>query len=383
MPERGSAMTDRPPEGEAPAAGEFSMAGRRVGRPFVKMHGLRNHFVIFDNRVDHGSFSVEDIVRICDTQVGVGGDQLLTIEKPSRAGVAAGASAGMRIFNIDGREVSACGNATRCVAHLLLEESGLPELVLETGGGMLKCRRAGTMQVSVEMAAMSTDWRRFPVSREIDMLHVPAGNGPLRDGLAVWIGNPHVVHFVERLSDVDMPAVAPAIQNDPLFPEGVNVGAAEMVDGETIRLAVWEQPGNPDRGLRHRGLRRGLCGTAARTVAEQPLHGASARRRVDHRSARCRRYRWSGRPGGRHARGYDRAGRLLLPRNGRRRSAIGAPVRRCRSDGAGQATRRPSPSSKTHPSGAKPSSTCSPSRRIAPCNSVLARTVVPLPMSIS
>ena len=228
-----------------------------TGIPFVKMHGLRNHFVIFDQRVLPHSFTTADVVRICDTQVGVGGDQLLTVEHPSDAGRAAGAHAMMRIFNIDGREVSACGNATRCVAHLLLEEAGLSELVLETAGGMLRCRRAGPMQVSVDMAEMSTDWRRFPVAREIDMLHVPLTSGPLGDGLAVWIGNPHVVHFVDRLSEIDMSAVAPGIQDDPLFPEGVNVGAAELVDRDTIRLAVWERP----------GILTGACGTGACVAA--------------------------------------------------------------------------------------------------------------------
>ncbi len=84
----------------------------------------------------------------------------------------------MRIFNIDGREVLACGNATRCVAHLLLEESGLSEMVLETGGGMLECRRVGPMQISVDMGPMSTDWRDFPVASVIDMLHVPVDQRP-------------------------------------------------------------------------------------------------------------------------------------------------------------------------------------------------------------
>ena len=110
-------------------------------RAFVKMHGLRNHFVIFDRRSDRRAFRRKDIVRICDAQIGVGGDQLLTIEPPSQAGIARGAHAAMRIFNIDGREVSACGNATRCVAHLLFEETGETGLVLETAAGLLKCRR--------------------------------------------------------------------------------------------------------------------------------------------------------------------------------------------------------------------------------------------------
>ena len=228
-----------------------------MSRPFVKMHGLRNHFVIFDRRIDRRGFSTEDIVRICDSQVGVGGDQLLTLELPSQAGRAAGALAAMRIFNIDGREVLACGNATRCVAHLLLEESGSTEMMLETGGGMLRCRRVGPMQISVDMGPMSTDWRDFPVAKAIDMLHVPATSGALENGLAVWIGNPHVVYFVDSLAAVDIAKLAPAIQNDPLFPEGVNVGVAELVDPETIRLAVWERP----------GILTGACGTGACVTA--------------------------------------------------------------------------------------------------------------------
>src|SRR5690606_1459208 len=143
-----------------------ALADTGSSRPFVKMHGLRNHFVILDRRTDRRGFRREDIVRICDTHVGVGGDQLLTIEPPSKAGHAANAEAAMRIFNIDGREVSACGNATRCVAHLLLEESGKSELFLETSGGILQCRRAGPMQVSVGMGPISRDWRAFPMARE-------------------------------------------------------------------------------------------------------------------------------------------------------------------------------------------------------------------------
>jgi diaminopimelate epimerase len=222
-------------------------------RAFIKMHGLRNHFVIFDRRDDPRGFAVSDIVRICDTHTGVGGDQLLTIEKPS----VTGAYAAMRIFNIDGREVSACGNATRCVAHLLMEESRRGEVLLETGGGLLACRRAGAMQVSVELGPIGTDWRALPVAKEVDMLHLPVESGPLRDGAGFWIGNPHVVFFVERLAQTDLPRFAPAVQNNPLFPEGVNVGAAELVDPQTIRLAVWERP----------GMLTQACGTGACVAA--------------------------------------------------------------------------------------------------------------------
>lgn len=232
-------------------------ASTGTSRAFVKMHGLRNHFVIFDRRIDRRAFRRQDIVRICDTHVGVGGDQVLTIEQPSARGSAAGAYAAIRIFNIDGREVSACGNASRCVAQLLLEETGGTELLLETGGGMLQCRRAGAMQISVEMGPISRDWRDFPLAEAVDTLSLPVENGPLRNGVGLWIGNPHAVYFVDSLAAIDLSQVAPPIQNHALFPEGVNVGIAELVDGETIRLAVWERPGNATEA----------CGTGACVAA--------------------------------------------------------------------------------------------------------------------
>jgi len=234
--------------GETPASAE---------RFFVKMHGLRNHFVIFDRRRDRRAFRRADIVRICDPQAGVGGDQLLTVEPPSSEGVAAGAAAGMRIFNIDGREVSACGNATRCVAHLLMEETGADTLLLETKGGMLKCRRAGAMDISVELGPIGWNWRDFPLSHEVDMRDLPVASGPLRHGMGLWIGNPHAVFFVDDLSAVDMARDAAPIHDDPLFPQGVNVGVAELLDASTIRLAVWERP----------GIATQACGTGACVAA--------------------------------------------------------------------------------------------------------------------
>lgn len=222
-----------------------------VERPFVKMHGLRNHFVIFDRRSDPRAFTKKDIIRICDPQVGVGGEQLLTIEPPLPT--TQGAYARMRIFNIDGREVSACGNATRCVAHMLFEESGRTELLLETAGGVLKCRREGEMEVSVELGPISWDWREFPLAREVDTFDLPVESGPLHNGTALWIGNPHAVFFVDKLSDIDLARDAAPIHDDPLFPEGINVGVAEIVDPGNIRLAVWERP----------GIATQACGTGA------------------------------------------------------------------------------------------------------------------------
>lgn len=238
MPER-SRFPAVPPDGNA--------------RAFVKMHGLRNHFAIFDARTDPRPFSVAEIVRICDCAAGVGAEQVVTIGHA--AGV--GADAAMRLFNIDGREVGACGNATRCVAFLLMEETDRDAVVIETAAGLLPCRLVGPQEVSVRLGPISTDWRRIGAARAVDTLRLPLKSGPLRDGAALWIGNPHAVFFVPRLDPEALVRHGPAIQNDPLFPEGVNVGAAEMIDESTIRLAVWERP----------GILTAACGTGACVAA--------------------------------------------------------------------------------------------------------------------
>lgn len=218
-------------------------AGIPARYPFIKMQGLRNHFVFLDRRKAAEPLPAADIVRICDVHEGVGAEQVVTINPPSPEALAQGAVARMRIFNIDGREAGACGNATRCMAALLFDETGQDHVVIESPGGLLPCRRQEGRDVSVTLGPISMAWQAIPLVAATDTAHLPVQSGPLRDGLALYIGNPHAVFFVDRFEDVNIPAVAPAIQNHPLFPEGVNVGVAEVVDERTLRMAVWERPG--------------------------------------------------------------------------------------------------------------------------------------------
>jgi diaminopimelate epimerase len=211
------------------------------GRAFIKMHGLRNDFIIVDGRVQPYRPSVEEIVRICDRREGVGGDELLIIAPP-QAG-SAGAAAFVRIFNPDGREVEACGNASRCVGWLLLQESKRDEVLIDTLGGLLRCRRAGDRQVAVEMGKLQTDWQDIPLAREMDTLHLGIGAGPLRDPVGMNIGNPHAVFFVDNLESVDLTIWGPQLQKHPLFPQEANIGVAQLIDSKTLKLSVWERPG--------------------------------------------------------------------------------------------------------------------------------------------
>lgn len=211
-------------------------------RPFIKMHGLRNHFVFIDRRRGAPPLTPAEIIRICDVHEGVGAEQVITIEPPRPR--TPDAYAFMGIYDIDGTEAEACGNATRCLAHLLLEESGKTELLIGSLGGLLHCRKAGPMAVSVTLGPISVVNDRLPLE-----------SGPLKDGMALNIGNPHAVFFVS--GDVDIPDYAPAIARDPLFPNSVNVGVAQVVDDRTLKLTVWERP----------GILTQACGTGACVAA--------------------------------------------------------------------------------------------------------------------
>ncbi|MCF6247719.1 MAG: diaminopimelate epimerase [Desulfobacula sp.] len=210
------------------------------GRPFVKMHGLRNDFVMVDGRKHPYLPSREEIIHICDRHEGVGADELLVVE-PARSH---NTYAFVRIINPDGREVEACGNATRCIGWLLLKECNKNQIQIETLGGVLKCTLAGEKQVSVEMGRIKTDWSQIPLSCDMDTLHLNIKAGPLKDPVGMNIGNPHAVFFVENVDAIDLSKYGKELQTHPFFPQEANIGVAQLLNLGTLKLSVWERPGN-------------------------------------------------------------------------------------------------------------------------------------------
>jgi diaminopimelate epimerase len=203
------------------------------------MHGLGNDFVVVDGRADAFSPSGDFIRWVCDRHVGVGGDQLLVIERPTLPD----AGARMRIYNVDGTEAQTCLNATRCVSWILLGELHSDSIILETLGGAIHAARAGPEEVSLRLAEPRWDWRSIPLAAEADTMTLDLASGPLHSPTAVNLGNPHLVCFVDDRDAVDVPLHAAALQNDPMLPEGANIGVAQMVAPDRIRLVVWERPG--------------------------------------------------------------------------------------------------------------------------------------------
>ena len=228
------------------------------------MHGLGNDFVIVDAREVPFAPTPSQAQRIADRHFGVGCDQLIVLEPPQDAT----AEVFMRIFNADGSQAEACGNATRCVADLLMQEAGTNAVTIETLAGLLKATREGAF-IRVDMGPPRLDWQAIPLAREMDTTTLDFTFGPLNQPVAVNMGNPHVVFFVDNVDDVPLSEFGPEIEYDPLFPERANVSIVENRGGGELRLRVWE------RGA---GITQ-ACGSAAcAAVVAASLRGLVERR---------------------------------------------------------------------------------------------------------
>ncbi len=201
---------------------------------FHKMHGLGNDFVVLDRRSGKLSLSRAQIRRIADRRTGVGCDQILSLEPSELADLF------MRVYNPDGSEAGACGNGTRCVARLLMEETGRQRVTIETAGGVLTVT-AGVRGYTVDMGRPRFGWDEIPLAAPMDTLELDLAMGELAGPAAVNMGNPHIVFFADDAEAVPLAELGPELEHHPLFPERTNVGVAEVHDQRTIRLRVWER----------------------------------------------------------------------------------------------------------------------------------------------
>jgi len=223
---------------------------------FSKMHGLGNDFVVIDAREGAVAMPASRARAIADRHTGIGCDQIILIDNSSRADVM------MQIFNADGSEVDACGNATRCIPLYLGRD-----VMIETKAGLLDARLTNG-GASVDMGLPRFEWDAIPLAFAMDTLPMPASWEDLPPPAAVNVGTPHVIFFVEDLNKIDTARLGPLIEHDPLFPQRVNVNFAQVLDKQHIRLIVWER----GAGLTQ-ACGTGACATAVAAIRRGLAHG--------------------------------------------------------------------------------------------------------------
>ena len=226
------------------------------GLPFMKMHGLGNDFVVVDARARAVEITPGLARALADRHRGVGFDQLALITEGA-------GDAHLTFYNADGSTSAACGNATRCIARYLMDETGKTALRLTTDRGELAARDAGGGLTSVNMGAPQLDWEEIPLAREMDTLSLPIEGNPVATGM----GNPHCTFFVEDAMAVPLETFGPAHEHHPLFPQRTNVQVAQITGPDRIRMRVWERgtgltlaSGSSSCAVAVAAARRGLTG---------------------------------------------------------------------------------------------------------------------------
>ena len=220
-----------------------------------KMDGLGNDFVIIDQRIRNLNLSKDEIIKICDRDF-IGCDQLILIKKNREI------NASLEFYNSDGSVSGACGNGTRCIADFLSKESNKKEITIKTSSGLLKSRILGNNLVETEIGIPKTTWEDIPLSKKLDTKDLKIeikdkSNNKHIGGVAVNVGNPHIIFFVNDIESFDLNKIGPKIENHELFPDKCNVTLAKVINKNLVKVRVWE------RGA---GLTK-ACGTAACATA--------------------------------------------------------------------------------------------------------------------
>ena len=252
-----------------------------TGTPFRKMHGLGNDFVVLDARAAQLDLTPARRRAIADRRLGVGCDQLIVLEPPTDSD----ADIFMRIYNPDGGEAGACGNATRCVASVVMDERKTDHVTVQTISGLLESQKTGKGSnglpvISVDMGLARLDWREIPVATACDTNHMPVGLGTLQDPVGTGMGNPHATFFVDDLDAIAITELGPKLEQDRFFPERANIGVAQVIGENQLRLRVWERGagltlacGSGACAAGVAAARRGLTGRTVDVVMEHGTLG--------------------------------------------------------------------------------------------------------------
>mgnify|MGYP001207059272 FL=1 len=203
---------------------------------FIKMHGLGNDFVIIDQRSKNIPITQDLIQKISDRRTGAGCDQLITISNSKN-----NVDADMEIFNPGGDRAEACGNGTRCIARILFDENKNKELLrIHSDAGILEAQKEGG-NISINMGYITMDWSKIPLSQHLDTLNIPISIEGYSKGVAVNVGNPHIVFFGKSIDETNLNEIGPYVESHEYFPNKTNVELIEIIDKNTIKMRVWER----------------------------------------------------------------------------------------------------------------------------------------------
>ena len=202
-------------------------------KPFIKMHGLGNDFVIIDSRNNNYLINYETIKIISNRRFGIGCDQVIEMRESKTADIF------MKIYNSDGSEAEACGNASRCVAGILFASTPKKKISIETISGIINAESEVNGNIKVDMGEPRFLWNEIPLNENVKKINFEQFS--LKNGLTVNMGNPHIVFFVENLNNINIDEIGPFIETDKLFPQRINLEICQIINRNKIKALIWER----------------------------------------------------------------------------------------------------------------------------------------------
>ena len=156
------------------------------------MHGLKNDFIIIDGREKKVYLQKNLIKKIANRKNGLGCDQIIILEKPKNKKTVAF----IKIFNADGSETNACGNASRCIAFLLMKELNTKKTIIQSKAGLLNASLKKNNQVSVDIGKAYFKWNQIPLKRKMKDKELNFKINNLNNAFTINVGNPHIIFFL-------------------------------------------------------------------------------------------------------------------------------------------------------------------------------------------
>jgi diaminopimelate epimerase len=207
---------------------------------FISMNGAGNKFLIHDSRYKRIDMNKDLILYLYNHKDLISFDQFVQINRPERNG-----DVKVSFWNSDGTVAEMCGNAVRCIAHLIIKETLKKEIKIETITKEIICWENGD-NISVNMGVPNFMWDEIPLKGENKnfstiLIDLPDPPCELPKFSAVNVGNPHAVFFFNDNLTPKLSKFGKKIEKNKIFSKGVNVSFAVIVDQENINLSVWER----------------------------------------------------------------------------------------------------------------------------------------------
>lgn len=202
--------------------------------PFQKLQAQGNDFIVINCLQQNLNLSADKVRALCQRNFGIGADGILLLCPATDASV----DFDYQIFNADGSPSGQCGNGARCLAKFIFDQglTNKSQIRVKTTTRILQLEKIDE-NYAVNLGKPLFAAAQIPLSQPLATLRYQN-----LDFYFVNLGNPHAMAWVSAdLEQFDLKSIGKALNQNPLFLEGVNVSLVNIINAEQIQLRTFER----------------------------------------------------------------------------------------------------------------------------------------------